>query len=71
MITGPRLLDIASQHTTLTRRPSGAYVGLCPLHRERTPSFTINDRLDLFYCFGCGAGGDVHTFMRMVEGAVS
>ena len=40
-------------------------VGLCPFHSEKTPSFTIYPDNQSFYCFGCGAGGDVVTFIRI------
>lgn len=42
-------------------------VGLCPFHGEKTPSFTVYTENNSFYCFGCGAGGDVITFVRRIE----
>ena len=42
-------------------------MGLCPFHSERTPSFCVYPANGSFYCFGCGAGGDVITFLRLVE----
>ena len=42
-------------------------VGLCPFHSEKTPSFTVYPDSQSFYCFGCGAGGDVVTFVRRIE----
>lgn len=42
-------------------------VGLCPFHGEKTPSFTVYPENDSFYCFGCGAGGDVITFVKRIE----
>ena len=41
--------------------------GLCPFHSERTPSFTVYPATQSFYCFGCGAGGDVITFIMKIE----
>jgi DNA primase len=43
-------------------------VGLCPFHPEKTPSFTVSPDRQLFYCFGCGAGGDVYSFLMRQEG---
>jgi DNA primase len=51
------IVDIASEHTRLTRKGS-RWEGLCPLHKEKTPSFSVDRDRGLFYCFGCGAGGD-------------
>jgi hypothetical protein len=53
---------IASQHTSL-RRAGRQYVGLCPFHSERHPSFYVHPGKQVFYCFGCGAGGDVFAFV--------
>lgn len=56
------------QHHNWTARPSGAsqeFVGLCPLHRETHPSFYVNARKNLFYCHGCGRGGDVIRFVQL------
>src|ERR1700729_4355283 len=43
------------------------WVGLCPFHTEKSPSFSVNAELGMYYCFGCGAKGDVITFVREVE----
>lgn len=45
------------------------YVGLCPFHQEKTPSFSVSPEKQLFYCFGCQAGGDVFRFLELWEGA--
>ncbi|MEM7483329.1 MAG: DNA primase [Acidobacteriota bacterium] len=51
------IVDIAADHTRLT--PKGQrHEGLCPLHKEKTPSFSVDPDRGLYYCFGCGAGGD-------------
>jgi len=58
--------DIISQHVQLKRAGSNL-VGCCPFHSERTPSFTVFLNRDNFYCFGCGAGGDVITFVMKMQ----
>lgn len=50
--------DVISSYVHLTRAGQNMK-GLCPFHSERTPSFTVFPKEDNFYCFGCGAGGDV------------
>ncbi len=57
---------VASEHLAL-RRVGSRWVGLCPYHTERTPSFSLNAELGFYYCFGCGAKGDVITFVREME----
>jgi len=59
--------DVVRQKVTLTRK-SGNYVGLCPFHQEKTPSFTVNDSKRFFYCFGCKASGDVIKFTSNISG---
>lgn len=49
------------------RRRGRTLVGLCPFHGEKTPSFTVYPETASFYCFGCGAGGDVITFVKRIE----
>ena len=49
------------------KRAGGNLVGLCPFHSERTPSFTVFPATSSYYCFGCGAGGDVVTFVMQTE----
>ncbi len=49
------------------RRAGSNYKGLCPFHEEKTPSFTVNPARQTFKCFGCGAGGDVFTFLQLRE----
>lgn len=60
------LTDIASSYMTLKRKGRNM-VGLCPFHGEKTPSFNIYTENNSFYCFGCGAGGDVITFIMKIE----
>ena len=57
---------LASEHLAL-RRVGRSWVGLCPFHGERSPSFNLNAELGLYHCYGCQAGGDVITFVREIE----
>jgi len=50
------------------KKKGANYVGLCPFHKEKTPSFTVNPRTNLYHCFGCDAGGDVIGFVTKQEG---
>ena len=60
-------IAIIGRYTNLKK--SGArYKGLCPFHKEKTPSFTVDPDKGLFYCFGCGKGGDIFTFLMEREG---
>jgi hypothetical protein len=63
---GADFVAIASCYTSL-RRSGRQYVGLCPLHRERHPSFFVHPDKKIFYCFGCNAGGDLFDFVMQVE----
>lgn len=58
--------DIISTYVTLKKRGNTS-VGLCPFHNEKTPSFTVYNDTQSFYCFGCGAGGDAIGFIRKIE----
>lgn len=49
------------------KRAGANFVALCPFHREKTPSFNVNPRLQIFHCFGCHKGGDVFTFIKEYE----
>ncbi|MFN8037269.1 MAG: DNA primase [Acidimicrobiia bacterium] len=60
------LVALASEHLAL-KRVGRRYMGLCPFHSEKSPSFSINPELGLYYCFGCQARGDAITFLRQVE----
>jgi DNA primase len=59
-------VQLASEHLAL-KKVGQRWIGLCPFHAEKTPSFSINATEGLFYCFGCQAKGDVITFVREVE----
>ena len=60
-------VDVVSARTQL-RKVGARYTGRCPFHEERTPSFSVNAVDKLYYCFGCGAKGDLITFVRETEG---
>ena len=60
------MVEVVSARTQL-RRSGARYTGLCPFHDEKTPSFSVNPQDKLFYCFGCGKGGDLITFVRETE----
>ena len=60
------IVDVVSQYVRLTRRGS-TYFGLCPFHNEKTPSFSVTPGKQMYYCFGCGAGGNVYNFIMEYE----
>jgi DNA primase len=62
------MVDLVGTRTELRRAGVNRYEGLCPFHDERTPSFGIDPAQKLFYCFGCGEGGDAFRFVQMTEG---
>jgi DNA primase len=61
------IIEVVSAHTDL-RRQGARWVGLCPFHEERTPSFSVDAQEKLYHCFGCGAGGDTIKFVEEKEG---
>ncbi len=60
------IVEFVNQVTPL-KLAGKSYKGLCPFHREKTPSFHVDRGKGLFYCFGCGAGGDVFKFLALTE----
>ena len=60
------VVDVISGYVRLQKRGS-TYFGLCPFHNEKTPSFSVSPGKQMYYCFGCGAGGNVFTFMMQYE----
>lgn len=60
------IVDIVGQYVKLKRQGS-RYTGLCPFHNEKTPSFSVSGDTQLYYCFGCHAGGNVFTFVMEYE----
>src|SRR6202035_5963759 len=61
------IVEIVGSHVRL-RRAARNFVGLCPFHNEKTPSFSVNSERGFFHCFGCGAGGTVFNFVMRTEG---
>lgn len=60
------IVDVVSQYVSLEKRGKD-YVGLCPFHQEKTPSFTVSEGKQFFKCFGCGKGGNVFKFMMLKD----
>lgn len=60
------IVDVISSYVKLQKR-GGTYFGLCPFHNEKTPSFSVTPSKQMYYCFGCGAGGNVFTFLMEYE----
>lgn len=60
------IIDVISSYVNLKRRGRN-FVGLCPFHNEKTPSFNVYLQSNSFYCFGCGVGGDIITFIEKIE----
>jgi DNA primase len=61
------IVELVSEYLTL-KKAGRNFVGLCPFHQEKTPSFTVNREKQIFYCFGCGQGGNVITFLMKIAG---
>ena len=61
------IVEVVSDYVPL-RRAGGNFLGLCPFHAEKTPSFNVNPAREIFHCFGCGAGGNVFSFIMKIEG---
>ncbi|MCI5839068.1 MAG: DNA primase [Peptoniphilaceae bacterium] len=61
------IVSVIGDYVNLKKSGRG-YMGLCPFHKEKTPSFTVSEDKQLFHCFGCGAGGDVISFIEKIEG---
>ena len=67
IVQSSNIVDIIGEYVDL-KRSGSSFKGLCPFHNEKTPSFTVDDKKQLFHCFGCGAGGDVVSFIMQKEG---
>ena len=60
------IIRVVSDYVSL-KGSGNAFKGLCPFHSEKTPSFSVHRERQLFHCFGCGAGGDVFEFVKLIE----
>ena len=60
------IVDVISGYVRLKKKGSN-YFGLCPFHNEKSPSFSVSQGKQMYYCFGCGAGGNVFTFLMEYE----
>ena len=67
ILESSNIVDIIGEYVDL-KRAGSSFKGLCPFHNEKTPSFTVDEKKQLFHCFGCGAGGDVVSFIMQKEG---
>src|SRR5947208_3409764 len=61
------IVRAVGEYVRLKRSSGSRYVGLCPFHQEKTPSFTVNGQLQFYHCFGCGAHGDVFKFVMEMD----
>ena len=60
-------MEVVKRHVELKRAGTANFVGLCPFHAEKTPSFNVHESRQFFHCFGCGEKGDVFTFVTKIE----
>ena len=60
------IVDIVSGYVKLQKK-GASYFGLCPFHNEKSPSFSVSPGKQMYYCFGCGAGGNVFSFLMNYE----
>src|SRR5580658_9238576 len=58
---------LVGEHSSL-KRVGRRFVGLCPFHQEKSPSFSVDASQGLYYCFGCGASGDAISFVQAMDG---
>jgi DNA primase len=61
------IVDVVSEYVSLKKSGTN-FLGLCPFHSEKTPSFNVNPTKEIFHCFGCGVGGDAFSFIMRIEG---
>src|ERR687884_696700 len=66
VVAAADMVEIVAARTPL-RRVGARFVGRCPFHEERTPSFSVNPQRGTYYCFGCQKGGDAITFVEETE----
>lgn len=61
------IVDIVREYVPELKKHGQNYFGLCPFHAEKTPSFSVNEQMQIFKCFGCGVAGDMFTFVEKIE----
>src|SRR6202142_3498797 len=61
------IVRIVGEYMTLRKSGAQNFQGLCPFHQEKTPSFSVHATRQFFHCFGCGASGDVFSFVQKIE----
>ena len=61
-----RIIEAISPYVSL-KKIGVKYIGLCPFHEEKTPSFTVDDKEGVFHCFGCSLGGNLRDFVDLVR----
>src|SRR5216683_8314051 len=61
------IVRVVGEYVSLKKAGAQNYSGLCPFHKEKTPSFSVHATRQFFHCFGCGQSGDVFTFVQKVE----
>ncbi|MDD2555431.1 MAG: DNA primase [Syntrophaceticus sp.] len=64
--SGIDIVDLISEYVSL-KKTGQNYMGLCPFHQEKTPSFSVSSTKQIFHCFGCGVGGDVFSFLMKIN----
>jgi DNA primase len=62
------IVSVVREHVRLRKQGADRWVGLCPFHSEKTPSFSVHERLQIYKCFGCGKAGDVFNFLMEIQG---
>ncbi len=67
VVAAADIVEVVSGRTQLRRASGSRFTGRCPFHEEKTPSFSVNPVDKLYYCFGCGKGGDIISFVRETE----
>jgi len=60
------IVELVAEHVQM-RHAGRNWLGLCPFHNEKTPSFNVNPELQIYHCFGCGVGGDVVKFLQEID----
>jgi DNA primase len=67
VVAAADMVEVVAGRTQLRRASGSRFTGRCPFHEEKTPSFSVNPVEKLYYCFGCGKGGDIISFVRETE----